>query len=53
MVPQLLRDFDFLWASEQRTWQIKKFWFAKQSGVSVRVHPRAKNESRNSFDSKK
>jgi len=40
MVPQLLRDFDFSWASEQKTWQIKTFWFAKQSGVFVRIHPR-------------
>ncbi|TVY36452.1 Pisatin demethylase [Lachnellula occidentalis] len=44
MVPQLLRDFDLSWASDQPTWQINTFWFAKQSGVLVRIHPRAKRD---------
>jgi hypothetical protein len=43
-VPQLLRDFDFSWASEQETWDIKTFWFAKQSGFLVRICPRLRSE---------
>lgn len=49
MVPQLLRDFDFSWASEQETWDINTFWFAKQSNVFVRIHPRAKTKGRERF----
>ncbi|TVY15514.1 Pisatin demethylase [Lachnellula arida] len=39
-VPQLLRLFTLEWASPEEEWSICGVWFAKQSGVMMRVIPR-------------
>ncbi len=41
-VPQVLRNFDFEWASDKDEWDIHGFWFAKQSGLLARMLPKAK-----------
>ncbi|TVY24275.1 Pisatin demethylase [Lachnellula hyalina] len=40
LVPQVLRHFRLEWASPQEEWAICGVWFAKQSGVIMRVIPR-------------
>ena len=40
-VPQLLRQFDLEWASPEDEWSISGYWFAKQSGVIMRLIPKA------------
>ncbi|KPM41703.1 hypothetical protein AK830_g4860 [Neonectria ditissima] len=42
IVPQILRQFDLEWASDKPDWQIKTYWFAKQSGLMVRFTARNK-----------
>ncbi|KAH7136224.1 cytochrome P450 [Dactylonectria macrodidyma] len=39
-VPQILRQFDLEWASNEPEWQVKTYWFAKQMGLLVRLNPR-------------
>ncbi|TVY32474.1 Pisatin demethylase [Lachnellula subtilissima] len=39
-VPQVLRHFRLEWASPEEEWAICGVWFAKQSGVIMRVIPR-------------
>jgi hypothetical protein len=44
-VPQILRHFrvEFADASD-REWSVKTFWFAKQSGMRMKMTPRNKAE---------
>jgi hypothetical protein len=37
-VPQVLRHFDVEWASSEEEWDISGYWFAKQSGVVMRLN---------------
>ncbi|KAH8683619.1 cytochrome P450 [Ilyonectria robusta] len=39
-VPQILRAFDLEWASSKPEWQVKTYWFAKQTGLLVRFKSR-------------
>ncbi|KAJ0416229.1 cytochrome P450 [Aspergillus carlsbadensis] len=39
-VPQILREFDFEWASNPKDWRVHTYWFAKQEGLVVRLMPR-------------
>ncbi|KAH6984446.1 cytochrome P450 [Ilyonectria sp. MPI-CAGE-AT-0026] len=39
-VPQILRAFDLEWASTEPEWQVKTYWFAKQTGLLVRFKSR-------------
>ena len=39
-VPQVLRKFDLEWASREDNWEIAGYWFAKQSGIVVKVSKR-------------
>ncbi|KIX01166.1 uncharacterized protein Z518_08891 [Rhinocladiella mackenziei CBS 650.93] len=34
-IPQILRQFHLEWASDKPTWDVKTWWFAKQSGMFV------------------
>lgn len=52
MVPQLLQDFDFSRASQQKSRQVKTFWFAKQSGLFIRIHRRTKKQVEKSYSNK-
>ena len=36
-VPQVLRRFSLEWASQKDEWKISGYWFAKQSGVVMRL----------------
>lgn len=40
LVPQVLRKFSLEWASDEPYWQVKTYWFAKQTGLLVRFKPR-------------
>jgi len=40
LVPQVIRDFDLEWASEEPSWKVHTYWFSKQSGFLVRMKPR-------------
>jgi hypothetical protein len=39
-LPQLFRQFKLEWTSTDDEWKITGYWFAKQSGVIMRVLPR-------------
>ncbi|PMD22339.1 cytochrome P450 [Hyaloscypha hepaticicola] len=41
-VPQILRQFDLLWASEKPDWTVHTYWFAKQSDFIVKFKTRRK-----------
>lgn len=40
LVPQLLREFEIEWASEEPTWKVFTYFFARQEGLIVRLKPR-------------
>jgi hypothetical protein len=40
LIPQLLREFEIEWASEEPTWKVSTYFFAKQEGMIVRLKPR-------------
>lgn len=40
LVPQLLRDFEIEWASEEPTWKVFTYFFARQEGLIVKLKPR-------------
>ncbi|KAF2804541.1 cytochrome P450 [Mytilinidion resinicola] len=42
LVPQVLRQFDIEWASSEREWTVTTYWFAKQTGLLVRMKPRCR-----------
>ncbi|KAM0429808.1 hypothetical protein ACHAPT_006414 [Fusarium lateritium] len=35
-VPQLMRYFNFEWASEKHDWEVKTYFFAKQHGLKFK-----------------
>lgn len=37
LVPQVLRQFDVEWASSEPDWRVHTYWFARQSGLLVRM----------------
>ena len=39
-VPQVLRQFDLEWASEQSEWDTRCYWMHKQGGLIARLKPR-------------
>lgn len=39
-VPQILRDFDVVWASELKDWTEKSYWMPEQHGLFVKFVPR-------------
>jgi hypothetical protein len=41
LVPQVLRQFDLEWASNEAHWQVKTYWFSYQDGLMVRMRPRS------------
>jgi cytochrome P450 len=41
LVPQILRQFDIEWASSEPCWRVHTYWFARQSGLLVRMKLRA------------
>ncbi|CAG9990779.1 unnamed protein product [Clonostachys byssicola] len=43
LVPQILRQFDLEWASDEPGWKVETFWFAKQTGLLVRFRERSQN----------
>uniref|UniRef100_A0A8H7KBQ6 Cytochrome P450 n=1 Tax=Bionectria ochroleuca TaxID=29856 RepID=A0A8H7KBQ6_BIOOC len=43
LVPQILRQFDLEWASDEPDWKVETFWFAKQTGLLVRFRERFRN----------
>jgi hypothetical protein len=45
LVPQVLRNFEIEWAGQKKEWSIKSYWFAKQSGLHVRLRPRQKGRA--------
>ncbi|GJC78609.1 cytochrome P450 monooxygenase AFLA_114810 [Colletotrichum liriopes] len=40
LIPQFLRKFELEWASAEPEWDICTYWFAKQTGLLVRVKER-------------
>ncbi|KAJ5934250.1 cytochrome P450 [Penicillium verhagenii] len=40
LVPQLIRNFEIEWASEEPEWRVETFWFAKQHGLKCRLKSR-------------
>lgn len=40
LVPQLLREFEIEWASEEPAWKVSTYFFARQEGLIVRLRPR-------------
>lgn len=40
VVPQVLRNFDLEWAEPDMDWTINGYWFAKQSGLIMKLHSR-------------
>ncbi|KAJ9653012.1 hypothetical protein H2198_007759 [Neophaeococcomyces mojaviensis] len=40
VIPQLLRQFTITWASEKPEWEVKTWWFARQSGLLVKLERR-------------
>jgi hypothetical protein len=41
LVPQVLRQFELEWASSEPHWKVHTYWFAKQSGLLVRMKLRS------------
>lgn len=39
-VPQIMRQFDLEWASDEPDWTVTTYWFAKQTGLHVRFKRR-------------
>ncbi|KAF5610572.1 cytochrome p450 oxidoreductase [Fusarium tjaetaba] len=37
LIPAILRNFDLEWASKDREWVIKNYWFARQEGLICRL----------------
>lgn len=42
LVPQILREFDVEWASDEPEWKVYTYWFARQEGLTTRLKPRHK-----------
>ena len=42
-VPQLLRQFELEWAGPEPEWQISAYFFAKQTGVKMKLIPRSES----------
>jgi cytochrome P450 len=40
VTPQVLRKFDLEWVSPKSTWEVKTWWFARQSGMLFKFTPR-------------
>ncbi|GKT66128.1 P450 monooxygenase [Colletotrichum tofieldiae] len=40
LVPQVLRQFELEWASDESEWDVQTYWFAKQMGLLVRFKER-------------
>jgi hypothetical protein len=40
LVPQVLRQFDLEWASNEPHWRVETYWLAKQRGLLVRMKER-------------
>ncbi|KAJ5654540.1 cytochrome P450 [Penicillium lividum] len=40
LVPQLIRNFEIEWASQEAEWRVETFWFAKQHGLKCRLKSR-------------
>lgn len=46
LVSQLLRKFDFEWASGEEDWRISGSWFAKQTGLHLRLKTKMSEKPR-------
>ncbi|KAH7205129.1 cytochrome P450 [Fusarium redolens] len=44
LVPQILREFDVEWASDEPQWKLQTYWFSKQIGVITRLKPRHRDQ---------
>ena len=40
LVPQVLRQFDLEWAAKEKHWHVHNYWFARQTGLLVRMRHR-------------
>lgn len=46
LVPQILRKFDVEWASEKPDWDVKTYFFSRQTGLVTRFVPKGKSTVR-------
>jgi cytochrome P450 len=45
LIPQLMRHFDFEWASSKPEWRVETYWFARQHDMICRLKSRSKGSN--------